>query len=306
MTSLPTFTNPTSLLGLFGTDVCGVDSGSTVRLDGVTANNLTISSSTANRLLLTNSSKQLTSGSFGESEIVRTSTIQTIAGEKVFVNNPLVQNSSAWSTVNIVAGSAGWDRASLYMQSFGGAGSALTMFCDSGTFNLFNNNTARTIWSCAKSNDVMVFEQGAFIKGVSDASNASAGYVGQYIESTVSSYTITTTLTRENATSISLSAGDWDLQLMGVIEVGNSTNAIEYGISDNATATNYTDRSYGDNCAYVQQTAPISEYAITLNVNSYRVNISTSKTYYAKFLCDFAGVTKPKINKSRFSARRVR
>jgi hypothetical protein len=312
MTTLPTFINPTVLLGLSSNDVCRVDNFSTVALDGLTLNNITLNSSTASRILTTNGSKVLTSGSFGESEIVRTTTNQIIGGDKTFSNNIsvggdiTVQNSSNWSRLNLVAGNITNNRALLYLQSFGATGQALSMFADATSFILFNNNTSRTIWSCPKTTDVMNFEQGCIFKGVSDASNSSSGYVGEYVESIITGITCNTSITRQNATSISLTAGDWDVQLMAVIEVGNSTNAIEYGISDNATATSYTDRSYGDNCAYVQQTAPIAEFAITLNVNSYRVNINSTKTYYAKFLCDFAGATKPKINKSRMSARRVR
>jgi hypothetical protein len=119
-----------------------------------------IPSLTASKLLLSDGSKNVVSGSFAESEIVRTSTNQTIAGDKVFVNNPLIQNSSAWSTVNIVAGSSGWDRAHLYMQSFGGSGNAITMLVDSGTCNLFNNSTGRTIWAVPKSTDIVEFPQG--------------------------------------------------------------------------------------------------------------------------------------------------
>lgn len=369
-TSLPSFTNPTSLLGLSINDVCVVDAFSTVKLDGITANNITVSSTTANKLLLTNTNKQLTSSTYGISDIVLTSTNQNINGVKTFLDgitsnnitvstataNKLlltdtnkqltssiygisdlvltttnqvvggnktftndisiggdltIQNSSNWSRANLVAGNATNNRALLYLQSFGSAGQALSMFADAGTFNLFNNNTSRTIWSCPKTTDVMNFEQGAFIKGVSDASNASAGYVGQYLETIMTNIVPTTTLVRINAGSLALTAGDWDCDLCAVFEVqNNKTNAIEIGISNNATATNFTDRVFGQNCVLRQSTSPISDVGFSMNVNAYRVNISTSTTYYIKLLMDWSGNLSsaqiPKINSARFSARRVR
>jgi hypothetical protein len=51
---------------------------------------------------------------------------------------------------------------------------------------------------------------GVIIKGVSDASNASAGIVGQLITS-AATVNINTSATAQDVTSISLTAGDWDI-----------------------------------------------------------------------------------------------
>lgn len=55
---------------------------------------------------------------------------------------------------------------------------------------------------------------GVIAKGTGTNNNAPAGYVGEFISSVISSgsaITVTTTMTAQNVTSISLTAGDWDL-----------------------------------------------------------------------------------------------
>jgi hypothetical protein len=104
---------------------------------------------------------------YTESDFVLTSTAQNIAGNKVFLNNPVVQNSSDSSTVAIIAGSSSFNRAQIYFQSFSGSDQSLVMFCDTTTFNFFNYNTSRTIWDIPKSTDRPNFPQSISLSGQS-------------------------------------------------------------------------------------------------------------------------------------------
>ena len=61
----------------------------------------------------------------------------------------------------------------------------------------------------AGSNVATFTASGNSILGTNTNNNASTGYVGEYIESWSGYYTNTTTV--QNATSISLTAGDWDV-----------------------------------------------------------------------------------------------
>jgi hypothetical protein len=104
---------------------------------------------------------------YTESDFVLTSTAQNIAGNKVFLNNPTVINTTENSTVAIVAGSSSFNRAQIYFQSFIGSDQSLVMFCDSSTFNFFNFNTGRTIWDIPKSTDRPNFPQSISLSGQS-------------------------------------------------------------------------------------------------------------------------------------------
>jgi hypothetical protein len=81
---------------------------------------------------------------------------------------------------------------------------------------------------------------GAWIQGRSTNSNASAGYVGEYVSSTlaVGSKVSLTTATPANVTSISLTAGDWDVSWCLLFETAATTSVtIIRGGANLTTAT---------------------------------------------------------------------
>ncbi len=100
---------------------------------------------------------------------------------------------------------------------------------------------------------------GVPIPGTNTNNNAAAGYVGEYIESIVTSgspFALTST-TAANMTSISLTAGDWDVM------------ATLHYIGDAAT-----------NVAFAQ--ASVNTSSATLNVNN-QTDFYTNSTYFSTF-----------------------
>ena len=80
------------------------------------------------------------------------------------------------------------------------------------------------------------FTTGAAIKGVTDGSNAAAGYVGEYISSNVSSISVSAN-TNTSLTSITLSAGDWDVSGFGY---SNNNGYTAFNIAVSTSSTTFT------------------------------------------------------------------
>lgn len=145
-------------------------------------------------------------------------------------------------------------------------------------------------------------------KGTATNDDAAAGYIGEYIESVVSTLTNFpgTTGNLGDATSISLTAGDWDVEFIVLLnEAGGSlTTQMDVGISttsgNSATGLVLGENRFrnGDN------TVVISTTARTLGVPSYRMKLSGTTTVYGKLLGNFT-VGTPQF-RCRLSARRRR
>ena len=134
------------------------------------------------------------------------------------------------------------------------------------------------------------------IKGVTDGSSASSGYRGQYTEvvDTGSSWGAATSVTSKLAELV-VPAGDWVLTATIHRESGTQTNA-SWWIATASSST--VGRVEGQNNHYATTVAP---YVHT--IPNYRVNVSTSTTYYVNGNIGFSAGT-PTV-RSRFSARRV-
>lgn len=155
------------------------------------------------------------------------------------------------------------------------------------------------------------FSNGAVIQGITDASSAALGVVGEYLESTVISATNTgATGAYFDATSLSLTAGDWDVTgiiyytrnsatmssldtICGISTTsGNSASGLVAGV-------NVIEQNHGP-------TNPPSAWGQwALSIPNYRVNIASTTTYYLKGLIAAFSVGTPQYT-CRLSARRVR
>lgn len=146
------------------------------------------------------------------------------------------------------------------------------------------------------------------IIGVTTNSSAAAGTVGQYVESVISSYTNITGATGVwgNLTTISLTAGDWDVTGIlnwianGATIVG-AIDAFEAAISVNSGATT-TDHVQGSN--QVALVVPTTTADRSQVISSYRISLSATTTIYLKLIASYSVAT-PQY-KCRLSARRVR
>jgi hypothetical protein len=144
----------------------------------------------------------------------------------------------------------------------------------------------------------------AKVVGTTAGGNATAGDVGEVFRSAVTTPTnIATTLTWENLTSITLTAGDWDVsglvhfQHNGATMTGQCIAAISIH-----SGTTTTDHQNGDNlCTVPAATATVYP---TAAIPSYRINVTGSTPVYLKVIANFSAGNPQVVG--RISARRVR
>lgn len=124
--------------------------------------------------------------------------------------------------------------------------------------------------------------------GVTDASSASAGNVGEFVISTVSTFgSMASTGTYGNITSITLTAGDWDIMGQAFFNMNGATSSsgFDTAISENSGNTT-TDHVDGLNVIASTASALGRHAGATVN---YRVTTSGSKTYYLKTRLSYSG-----------------
>jgi hypothetical protein len=147
-------------------------------------------------------------------------------------------------------------------------------------------------------------ESGVEIKGTTTNDSAAAGNVGEYVASVAASTSAPTTGQFGDLTSISLTAGDWDVTGMVHFDSSGATwSNVDAGISP-SSGTSFASQVQGDNilrASWANTSTATTEHNLTL---LYRVSISTTTTYYLKFLVTYSAGTP--IGQGRISARRVR
>jgi len=145
----------------------------------------------------------------------------------------------------------------------------------------------------------------AGITGTATNNNAVAGVVGEYVESVVGSGSVGTTAQYYDITSISLTAGDWDVTgIVMYLRNGASWTGIELGISQ-TTGNSGTGLVAGSNAVYSYPAAASTVYNyVTLSIPSFRILLSGNSTVYLKGYAEYTAATP--IRYGRLSARRVR
>lgn len=141
------------------------------------------------------------------------------------------------------------------------------------------------------------------ITGTNTNDSAAAGIIGQYIESVVSTFTNFPTSTQwGDLTSISLTAGDWDVTaLMEAGLNGATITAVQLGISS-TTGNSSTGLTRGTNLLDFRE--PTSQFDSCANIPVFRVSLGATTTYYLKYRASYSGG--PPQAAGRLSARRVR
>jgi hypothetical protein len=142
------------------------------------------------------------------------------------------------------------------------------------------------------------------IKGTSGTGNAPAGYIGEHVKSTVlvaSSVTLTNN-TYADITSITLTAGDWDVTGVVAFQAAAITGTQVQGgigtLSGNAT------NSVRGSTQFDTATVPTSVTDICHSISPFRAELSGSTTYYLKAYGLFSAGTLKAFG--RITARRVR
>lgn len=124
--------------------------------------------------------------------------------------------------------------------------------------------------------------------GVTDASNAAAGSVGEYISSSilVGSAVSLTTATFANITSISLTAGDWDVAASFITapNAATVTNFVSMGITQ-VSATPPTLGAENNRSFMWTPSQTGANYAIVCG--PMRINLSATTTFYLIGRADF-------------------
>ena len=148
---------------------------------------------------------------------------------------------------------------------------------------------------------------GKGIAGTTTNDSASAGVVGQYIESVVTS----TTSTAANSaffdvTSITLTAGDWDVSAILIyVQNGALWTRGYLAISPNSGDTG-AGTTQGSNLVLgIWASSAVTPSYVPLTIPSYRVSVASTTTYYLKGNAFYSAGT-PQYSGARISARRVR
>lgn len=141
-------------------------------------------------------------------------------------------------------------------------------------------------------------------KGTATNDSAAAGYIGEYIESVVSAVNYPTSTQYGDATSIALTAGDWDVSADAEIDVNGTTfTELNLGISV-TTGNSSTGLTTGSNTSRLLYSAnPATLQRTQMTVPVYRLSLSGSATVYLKYKATYS--SSPQIY-ARLSARRVR
>jgi hypothetical protein len=171
------------------------------------------------------------------------------------------------------------------------------------------NNSGQVIIKSANTNNAtptqaaQFSESGCQIKGTTTNNSAASGFVGEYIESVVSTTNFPSTTVMGDLTSISLTAGDWDVTaIIDTFRNGATWLDIEGGITS-TSGNSSTGRVIGSNWWEIAGTLSSIDY-ISGSVPSYRVSVSTTTTYYLKYIAVYTVATP--TARGRLSARRVR
>jgi hypothetical protein len=151
----------------------------------------------------------------------------------------------------------------------------------SGTINSFN---VTYIGTSHLSN--VTTQTGGAASGLTQGTAPSAGFIGEQIRSAVQSVSITTTGVAQNLTSISLTAGIWDISALADC-TSSSISALKIGISTNTAS--FTGTVGGDSNCNVSFGSAGTE--ISVSIPSFRVTISSSTTYYLVVQSTFGAAT---------------
>lgn len=164
--------------------------------------------------------------------------------------------------------------------------SGATFYVSSGTAVNFNASTA-TITN---------------LVGTTTNDNAAVGNFEEYISSVVSAVPFGSTTAFKDGATFSLTAGDWDVTLMGYIGPAALVTQASVGISV-TTGNSPTGLVSGDNYQS-ELVPPTAAIATNICIANWRRSINATTPIYAKIQATYTG-TVP-VFYGRLSARRVR
>ena len=144
------------------------------------------------------------------------------------------------------------------------------------------------------------------VTGTTTNDSAAAGLVGQYIESIATDTVAVTSTNYGDLTSISLTAGDWDVSAVVYWDNNGATWTIaQYGISTTA-GNNGVGLSAGENfISNAWASSATTPTILTGSIAPYRMSLASTTTVYLKYRSTYSAGGPPH-SQGRLSARRVR
>jgi hypothetical protein len=132
-----------------------------------------------------------------------------------------------------------------FLNVFSGEGLAGTI--TNHPFSIWTNNTKRAIFDTSGNLSGLLSLQrtgGVAVQGTNTNDSAAAGYVGEYVSSSVAagSAVSLSSATAKNVTSISLTAGDWDVTAQAYLNLAATTSwtNFQYSISGTSATMDVT------------------------------------------------------------------
>jgi hypothetical protein len=143
------------------------------------------------------------------------------------------------------------------------------------------------------------------IRGSATNDSAGTGMVGEFVESVVAATNCPATTQYGDLTSISLTAGDWDISTFALFQINGATwSRVTAGasVTSGNSATGLTDGSTKADCAFASSSTTPTE--VPISVPLVRMSLSATTTVYLKYRATFTAGTPQAAGSIR--ARRVR
>lgn len=166
---------------------------------------------------------------------------------------------------------------------------------------LFQYDSGASLWRVLRDSIIASTQ----LSGVTDASNATAGFIGEAVRSAFTASSAASSTNWGDITTISLTAGDWDVSAQMFTESNGATVTAQFQVAVSLFSGNTTtDHVRGDNV--MESVGPSGSIlnAGNVTISNYRINVSSTTTVYFKENMTFTGG--PPVLWGRISARRVR
>lgn len=208
----------------------------------------------------------------------------------------VIADSSATNTTTLTANGSGSSVA--FNSSFSsGSASAVTVGVGASINYLYSNAASSNTNAVTGAGNIQLTapgftgssslintttQSGGLLFGRKDGNAPNPGIIGEQIRSTTG-VALTSTVVA-NITSITLTAGVWDISAIGHFPPSISTTGANLAISTNSAS--FTGTNAGDS---LTQIAPPASTLLALTIPSFRVTISTSTTYFLVASSVFSG-----------------
>lgn len=145
------------------------------------------------------------------------------------------------------------------------------------------------------------------IRGTATNDSAGTGNIGEYVSSSVFNQAVGTAGQYSDVTSVSLTAGDWDVTgILAIVRTGATfTSVTAFGGISTTSGNSSTGLTTGDTLVYLSYGSDTSFLGASGTIGALRISLTTTTTVYLKGYVDGYTIGTPK-HYGRISARRVR